>query len=167
MAREYYRVRYRLDGVDRYLIWFSDDPDGVVVACDRSIASFRTRCDLDSYAEWRGLAFEPEEPAEFDLDLVEAWLRRPCGSTVDCNAFLNAWNLLDDVASSRGDAAFEQASRGAGRVYDKLFWGCNLPPVTPEGESFVPAWSEREVAELRRILSDGLRLMRDAIRGAS
>jgi hypothetical protein len=166
MARKHYRVRYRLDGVDRYLIWFSNDSDGVVVEADRSVASFRTRCDLDSYADCRGLAFEPEETAEFDFDSIEAWLRKPDGSSVECEVFLNAWNLFDDIASSRRYAAFQRSSRSAGLVYDKLFWGSNVPAVTPLGERYVPSWSDREVAELRRVLSEGMRLMRDAISGA-
>ena len=161
MMRKHYRVRYRLDGLDRYLIWFSDDSDGVVLETGRSVASFRTRSDLDSFAESRGLAFEPGEPAEFDLDSVEAWLREPDGSTVDCDVFLNAWNLFGDIASSRGDASLERSSLSAGRVYGKLFWGCNVPAVTPDGEQYVPSWSDREVAELRRNLSGGIRLMRE------
>jgi hypothetical protein len=51
--------------------------------------------------------------------------------------------------------------------YDKLFWGNNLPVVTPPGEFYVPAWSDEELAELHRILSDGMRLIRVAVRETS
>jgi hypothetical protein len=164
MARKYYKVRYRLDGVDSYLIWFSNDSDGVVAAEDGSILSFRGESDLCAYAERRGLGFEPEGPSEFDFDLVEHWLSTPDRETIDCHLFLDAWNLFGDIASSSGHADLERSFRGAGGVYDKLFWGNNLPAVTPPGEHYVPAWSEGEVAELHRILSDGMRLIRNTTR---
>jgi hypothetical protein len=161
MARKHYQVRYRLDGAESYLIWFSDESDGVVVELDGSVPTFRTQPDLWTYAERRGLALEAEEPSEFDLDAVERWLSRPDRGAIECAHFLDAWNLFGDIASSKGCAAFETASRSAGVVYDKLFWGNNLPAVTPPGEHYVPAWSDAEVAELHRILSDGMALVRE------
>jgi hypothetical protein len=164
MARMHYQVRCRLDGADSYLIWFSNDSDGVVVEADGSVPAFRTRTDLSGYAARQGLAFEDEEPGEFDLDAVERCLRRPDPEAIDCSLFLNCWNLFDDIASSLGCAAFQQSSRAAGVVYDKLFWGNNLPAVTPPGERFIPIWSEDQVAEIRRILSDGMALTRESVR---
>jgi hypothetical protein len=161
MARKHYQVRFRLDGVDSYLIWFSNDSDGVVVELDGSVPTFRARSDLCAYAGRRGLALEAEEPSEFDLDAVERWLTRSDPGAIECGLFLDAWNLFGDIASSKGCAAFEGASRSAVVVYDKLFWGNNLPTVTPPGEHFVPAWSDAEVAELHRILSNGMALVRD------
>ena len=163
MAHKHFKVRYRLDGVDRYLIWFSNDSDGVVVQDDGSMVSFRSQSDLDSYAKFRGLKLEPDEPSEFDFDSVERWLSRLDRGSIDCDLFLNAWNLFGDIASSNGNAAFQQSSRAAGRVYDKLFWGNNLPAVTPAGELYVPVWSERDVDELHRILSQGMSSIRNAV----
>jgi hypothetical protein len=162
---KYYQLRCRLDGMDLYLIWSSnDDSDGVIVEGDGSVAAFGSRADLRAYAERLGLALEPDESGEFDFDSVESWLGNPVRGAIDCELFLNAWNLIDDVASSTGHLDFGWFSRGAGEVYDMLFWGNNLPVVTPPGEQFVPAWSQGQVAELERILSDGMRLFRDAVR---
>ena len=123
-----------------------------------------TRLDLGVYAERRGLAFEAEEPSEYDFDAVERWLSRPEDSPIDCRLLLNDWNLFDDVASSTGGEALERTSRGVAFVYDKLFWGNNNPAVTPSAERYVPVWSGEEVAELYRILSDGMALFRNALR---
>ena len=167
MDRKHYRVRYRLDGVDSFLIWYSNDWDGVIVEGDGSVPSFRARSALSAYAERWGLAFEAEETSEFDLDAIEHWLSRPEDSPIDCCLFLNAWNLFDDVASSTGGGSFERTSRGASGVYDKLFWGNNLPAVTPPGEHYAPVWADGEVAELHRILGDGMALFRNAVRPMS
>jgi hypothetical protein len=169
MTRKHYEVRYRLDGVDSYLIWFSNDSDGVVVESDGSVPSFRAQSELCDYAERRGMVMEPEpeEPIIFDFDSVEQWLNTPDRGAIDCVLFLNAWNLSGDIASSTGNAAFERHSRSLGGVYDKLFWGNNIPVVTPPGEHYVPAWSDEELAELHWILSDGMRLIRNAVRETS
>ena len=164
MDLKYYQVRYRLDGVNSFLIWYSNDSSGVVVAGGGSVPSFRTQLDLGVYAERRGLAFEAEEPSEYDFDAVELWLSRPEDSSIDCRLFLNVWNLIDDMATSTGGEAFERTSRGAACVYDKLFWGNNIPAVTPPAECYVPVWSGEEVAKLHRILGDGMALVRNAVR---
>ena len=91
----------------------------------------------------------------------------PDSLPIDCSLFLNVWNLFDDVASSTGVGAFERNSREALVVYDKLFWGNNIRAVTPPGEHYVPAWTEGEIAELHRILGDGMALVRNAIRASS
>jgi hypothetical protein len=45
-------------------------------------------------------------------------------------------------------------------IYDKVFFGNNLPSMTPPGEHYVPAWSEEEIDRLSRVLTGGLRLFR-------
>ncbi|MES2462151.1 MAG: hypothetical protein V4671_16320, partial [Armatimonadota bacterium] len=41
-------------------------------------------------------------------------------------------------------------------LYRKVFWGNNLPSLTPEGKSYVPMWSTREVIRLKAVMKDGL-----------
>jgi hypothetical protein len=164
MDRKHYQVRYWLDGLDSFLIWYSNDSVGVVVGSDHLITTFHARSDLCAYAERLGLTFEAAEPSEFDFDMVERWLSRPNNSPIDCCLLLNAWNLFDDIASCTSGGEFQRTSREASGVYDKLFWGNNLPAVTPPGEHYVPVWADGEVAELHRILSDGMKLFRNAVK---
>ena len=48
-------------------------------------------------------------------------------------------------------------------IYDKLFWGCNLPSMTPPGMHYEPTWSPEEITTVVEVLHSGLRLLRDAI----
>jgi hypothetical protein len=164
MPRKYYPIRLRLEWEDLYLIWFSDDTDGVVLEKDNSVASFRTRSELISYAARHGLLLEAEEPTLFDVDSVERWLDRPDSEAIDCSLFLDSWNLFTDIASSRGDSVFDRDSRAAETVYHKLFWGNNLPAVTPPGEHYGPIWSDEEVSELQQVLCAGMVLLRDGVK---
>jgi hypothetical protein len=160
----YYGIRCRLDGIDWYLVWYSNDADGVLVAGDGAILSFRSRSGLETYAARLGFEFEAEEPALYDLDGIDRWIEDPRESEIDSKLFLETWNLFDDVASSIENRLFEWISREADVVYDKLFWGNNLPAVTPPGQRYDPIWSDDEVETLRKILGDGIGLVRFALR---
>jgi hypothetical protein len=160
MPRTYYKLLYRLEGVDALLIWYSNDADGVATSDDHCVPSFETVADLLAYADARGLVVAEEEPVLHDLDAVAAWLANPQEETVACSDFLAAWNLFGDVARSCPQYSASFADRGKQRdaVYDKLFWGSNLPSVTPPGEQYTPEWSRDEVTSLRQLLQAGLEM---------
>ena len=48
-------------------------------------------------------------------------------------------------------------------IYDKLYWGCNLPSMTPPGMHDEPIWSREEITTVVAVLHCGLRMLRDAI----
>lgn len=81
--------------------------------------------------------------------------------------FLNAWNFLDNLASLHegADSAFNRLSHEAA-CYDKLFWGNNLPAITPAGEFYRPSWRDEELAEIRSVFEAGLDLLNDELRVA-
>jgi hypothetical protein len=160
----YYGIRCRLDGIDWHFVWYTNDADGVLVDGDGSILAFRNQSDLEIYAARLGFEFEAEEPILYDLDAIDRWLEDPRGSAIDCKLFLDAWNLFDDVASSIQSRLFEWTSREADGPYDKLYWGNNLPAVTPPGKRYEPIWSDDEVETLQKILGEGISLVRFALR---
>jgi hypothetical protein len=164
MKRKYFVVDCRLDGVASYLIWYNNDVDGLAVRSDGSISLFREPSTLSSYAAQHGLEFEDEVPSVIDLDAIARWLGDPRPDAIDCELFLNAWNLFDDVASSVGCSSFRRDSRRASLPYGKLFWGINIPVMTPSGEHYEPVWSDEEVETIQKILGDGIRLVRLAVR---
>jgi len=102
-----------------------------------------------------------------NFDRVQAWVtaRRP---RVDAPLLLNAWNFLLDVALSVGAednlvvVRYREAT--AGDVYDKLFWGNNLPSVRALGQTYRPRWSPAERQILHDVLTDGLKLLARVLR---
>ena len=60
MDRDYYTCEYRLDGQDRYLIYYSNDTDGVVLDTHNRVPSFKTLADLRRYAEACNLSVAEE-----------------------------------------------------------------------------------------------------------
>jgi hypothetical protein len=157
----YFPLLYKIEGQRRFLIWVGDEKDSIVVDADDSIPTFDDAFSLRQYAELRQYNLETEEPGLYDLDWVQSWCADE-NTPINCSEALNAWNLFADIAASVQVAGhdFCVADHSASSIYQKLFWGCNLPSVTPEEESYVPEWAVKELESLRAVLSLGIDLFR-------
>jgi hypothetical protein len=158
--RLHYPCRVQLNGSAVFVIWYSDERDGFVLDGGRLL----TACTADALtvaARARGIPLVNDAPADYDFDRIRAWCAAPVGARIDCRAFLNAWNFLDDLAglSTGADTEYSRQSRRSAASYDKLFWGSNLPAVTPLGERYDPVWDADELIEIRRVMNAGLGLL--------
>lgn len=162
MTATYYHLLYQLNGTIGYLIWFSNDKDSVVLQPDGLGTCFSSLLHAHTYATAHQLGVQEETPVLHDLDLIARWLQCILSADVDCKAFLNAWNLFDNVAVSVG-ATFRPDDTETYTVYEKLFWGSNLPVLTPPGEHYIPVWSDDELLLLRATLANGLALFRSVV----
>ncbi len=162
---KFFRLWYRLDRQDSYLIWYSNTTDGIFVDEKDFILSFITLAELESYASKNTLCLENEIPILHDLDWVCDWLRCPSSTTINCDHVLATWNLFADISISVkiGGELFKNLNRKYDRVYDKLFWGNNLPSVTPAGVKYIPVWSSEEICVLETVLEAGLKLFRQKV----
>jgi hypothetical protein len=165
MSRRYYILWYRLGGVDSYLIWYSNEEDGVFVDEGGAVPNFTDANALLKYADGRGISVDTEEPNLLNLDVLETWLKERDARLVDPNSFNGAWNLFADVSRSI-NGGFDTDHALTRKIYDKLFWGCNLPAVTPAGEQYHPAWTRRELKIMRDVLSSGLQMFRSSVRSS-
>ena len=164
MTQDHYKLLYRLDGAERFLLWFTNERDGVVTDDAGFVPSFATEAALLAFAKSERIQVSEESPTLHNLDLVRDWLADPGQEAFDCVAVLNAWNLFGDVARSAPASAapFSEADAKLRAVYDKVFFGNNLPAVTPEEEAYHPVWSSAEIVGLAALLSRGLELFRRA-----
>ncbi len=99
-GRKYFVCLVRLDGTDAFVVWYSDKRDGFVYDAAGVLLSARTLEDVAAAASERGITLSPDEVAEYDFDRIAEWCSIPNADGVDCPAFLNAWNFLDDVAAA-------------------------------------------------------------------
>jgi hypothetical protein len=140
-----------------FFISWSNDHDGVAVDGAGSIRLFDSLDSLSRFILAEGLTLTEKDSSFWDFDSVLAWCTDP-RPPVDCSKLLNAWNMLDDIHASRGrtNDLLSHADQQGRAVYDKLFYGCNLPSMTPEGQSFNPSWSAEECRSLAQLLRLGL-----------
>ncbi len=164
MKREYYILWYQLDKNDGYLIWFStDDKDGIWINENNLILSFQNIEDLQRFTSEIGISIKKEDPLLHNLDIVKQWLSEDSAEIKDYNPFLDAWNLFDDVSYST-NSNFNSDRKVTKKIYEKIFWGCNLPAVTPEGKSYEPIWSKKELKIIKETLSDGFQIFEKNIK---
>jgi hypothetical protein len=162
--KKYFPLLYRLQAEKRYLIWISSEKDSVMVDDGGFVLSFTDVAQLRGYADSEHYVLQNEEPILHDLDWVVGWTKLPL-VPIDCEKALAAWNLFSDVALSIAArrADFERLDSRP-TVYKKLFWGNNLPSMTPKGRYYIPEWSADEIAFLAEILSAGLNLFESCTR---
>jgi hypothetical protein len=160
--REHYPVVCRLDQSERVLLWFSDDSDGLVVNDRGRVISFDDLSDAVGYAQDHGLALVNEPPHVYDIDQLHTWISET-NRPVDCRALLDCWNLFVDFAASvEQGGEFRRQDQAASSIYEKLFFGNNLPAVTPPNCTYEPVWSDAELAQIAALMSAGILLFRVA-----
>jgi hypothetical protein len=159
MERTYHALWYRLDSTDAFLLWYSNDQDGVIIEEAGRLLSFADLNVLQQWADAQGIAINTEERQLHDLDMVQEWCEHPTKDTIDCVAFLDAWNLFVDVRASNERRNVVRDDPENNHLSDKVFFGNNLSAITPPGEHYVPQWSDKEAKRLRHILTEGLHLL--------
>lgn len=156
LEKEYYEYGILLGGRVNWILWYTNTSDGL--ACDLvgRIMVFETSPVLRDYATSTGLKVA-EASTVLDLDSVRRWVDGPPSIPADYPTLLNTWNLWDDIRGTLDCSTLNQDT-DVEQVYDKLFWANNPPALTPEGECFIPEWSEHELGILRAQLTDGFEL---------
>jgi hypothetical protein len=163
MSREYYAYWYRLDDKDSFLIWFSNENDGFVVDENGLIPSFVNLSGLQKYANEKQMDVDVENSELLNLDVVQSWLNNSEQKIADYNPFLNAWNLFEDISVST-NGNFDANKKLTKEIYNKIFWGCNIPAVTPEGKSYEPIWTKKELKIICETLDFGFQIFKEKIK---
>jgi hypothetical protein len=161
--RDYHITWYRFDGRDGYLISFMGEPDGCVVDSEGKIPSFQNQKSAILFAASLEIPIVEKELLLDDLDLAQTWVNNKRLRAIDCNNLLTVWNFLDDVSVSV-NGNFDSKKKRTNKIYDKIFFGNNLPAITPKGERYEPIWSKAERDIIREVLSLGFNIFRGAVK---
>lgn len=150
-----YVVCWLLDGHEYFLLWLDggSEPDQFVVLEPGStqLLIAETREELTAYAQKRRLLVSDQPPQVIDFSALKTALNglrsdRPISMGV-AELFLNAWNTLDDVSHTIGTPIMlveSDCKQGMDRLYEKLFYGNNLPSITPKGQKYCPILDANE-----------------------
>ena len=166
MSTSFYIAWYRLDSEDRYIIWYSNVTDGVLVDATGFIPTFTSQKTLRWHAKQVDIALVDETPILHNLDVVQGWLNNLSDALDQSDPLLTAWNLFSDVARSTnrpfvGDAADHQS------LYNKLFYASDAANnvMKPAHEPrFTPNWTDQDVRVLKLCMQNGLSIFRSTTR---
>ena len=162
--RDYFIISFKLDAEKYYCIWYTNDFDGVIVDENGCIEQFASESELHEYCAKNDIALSPSEEnnALYDLDTLNKWLKED-KVDIDCSFMLNMWNIISDVARSINKSFVGDDDKML-TIYNKLFYGNNLPVYSPTDKEYIPIWDSDEIDALRLILSNGIEaIIRPAI----
>lgn len=160
----YFAVAVRVYNTRMFLAWFSDDVDGFVCGTNGRPLAFRRIKDLSEAASAIGVEVPEVVTACMNFDRIERDIRR---RRVVARHTLDAWNLLSDFIATTGKTteALEGIDRReAKRVYNKLFFACNLHAMTPDGRRFRAMWTDDDITFLRKMMRRGRAIVRASLR---
>lgn len=139
-----------------FFIWYEDENDkNLVYTSDGKVIVFSSEEKARRKAE--KLNIKCEDTCFYDAERLIYWFTTHQKET-DCNFLIDFWNIFSDIAYSVGKELEPVRTRRSDRCYNKLFWGLNLPAVTPEGCEYEPIFTKRERKLIREIMRTGLEI---------
>ena len=147
----YYLIKFQILQKEYYTFWYTDDMDGFLLDRKGKLKSLPTKEDAVAFAAKMGFLLDTKE-----LLISSAILRK---RNIDCSLFLNYWNIFSDIAYSincrfAGDSRDDVTSR----IYEKLFYGCNIL-VSEDEEHYIPKWSKKEKRRIANIMKNGFAIL--------
>jgi len=139
-----------------YILWISDDIDGVVVDNQRKIIAFKDKAQLLKFVEKKAISLK-EGITAYYINNLQQWVLEP-DRNIDYEVFLNFWNLCTDISYSVGiDFMGDVRDELINNLYNKLFDASG----TFISEEPNPTFNEVEISKLSEIIQNGLALLID------
>ncbi len=150
-----YPYAYIHQGKRTILVWqtngkdtFRLDPEGRLISAP-TVEELKHQIGEDA----RRVAWAEGAEINFDRFWVSLRNMRPVRSSSEqtCHLLLNGWNFLEDLGRTfRSDKELEGLrSPLLSKAYEKLFYGNNLPSMTPKGHSYHPLWTAEDMQAFR------------------
>ena len=164
---KYYVCQIIFNGNSLLVLWYENEINGVKIENGQLVYA-NSIAGLLQYGKIKSLPVDTDSITQYerlDFSHIEIWLNKP-DAHINCEYFLNIWNILVDTISSRGsDSLFlglAEDEKGI-HIYNNLFWGANLPDYTPPGKVHIPDWQLEDISKLQTILINGHEELSDII----
>src|SRR5438309_7343645 len=119
MQLRHYILWFKLSASDLFAIWFSNDFQGLLLDDMSRVPVFTSADRLKEHAKFLGIELVAESPILHNLDVLCEWIRDPGAKAVDCQEFLNAWNLFVDLKSALHGRNMDLEDKEHLHVYSK------------------------------------------------
>lgn len=153
--RQYYLVKVTYKDIESFLIWYSDDEDGLLLL-DDNLLIFKNIDEAMSFAKNQNFLLEMDEN-KFDFsDVFE--LLKGIEFSENCSKLINIWNFFSDLAKSLnmefvGDSDDDVVTD----IYSQLFHGINIKVL--KNEEYHPILDDEEKQKCVSIFRNGLSLL--------
>lgn len=153
MEMSRYPYCYIYKGKKTFLVWQTkkDEQDSFKLDSNNCLISSETEDELRKLLGNESKHIKWLEGAAIDFDNFWKALKNlkvdRASSEKTCKILLDGWNFIEDLAHtiSLTEELKKLRSPLLNKVYEKLFYGNNLPAITPEGKSYSPLWLQEEI----------------------
>ena len=141
--KKYYLIKIFYRNKNWFLIWYSDDVDGVVANGNR-ISIFENIDQVVGFAKDNGIVLEEGLTILNIIDITNLTEKtRNVMLSYNCKELFDIWNILGDIAMSTNDKFIGNSDDEVTRdVYEKLFYGSNLRIINRDMEEYHPMFDE-------------------------
>lgn len=150
---EYYIIEFVYQRRQCYFIWGTNDIDRFF-ADNNKILFWKQKHELMDFAKINNIVFEEQEPIRYDLDECEKWCQS-LSVDVNCKKVLDMWNIFCDFCNSM-EEKFIGNDNQFDEIYDKIFYGNNLPTINKSDKIYIPIFSDEEILIIKKILLSGI-----------
>lgn len=159
--KEYYPCIFKIKDSERVLCWgygLDNDPNHFLKAADGRLVCYDALASMHADGAFnRSYTLHYGDAASYDFKvffrLVNQLRHGRVSNTKSASVLLNTFNMFEDLAYTL-DLHAEALLKGnplVDKIFEKLFWGNNLPSVTPEGESYHPFWNKEEAKYMQHM----------------
>jgi len=151
---------FKIKDKNHYCLWYSDEGDRFVINNNKLIYYFGVSELIKAYTD----SYIIDENIVYcDVDILLITHKEE--NSLSYNQLMNFWNMMTDLSKSLGIDFFgNKRTKQIDKVYDKLFWGLNLPSVTPIGKEYIPIWETHEKKIMSQVVLDGAGILNDIFR---
>lgn len=142
-----------------FLLWFSDEISGKDLFLCKDLRVFYSR-SVSDFSFLKGeISIDTSNPLVINCVGIEEMLHN---GELDCEAFLNFWNMIEDLGESVGRESYTIFPR-LDSLYEKLICGNNLPAWKSTPCQYIPSWTLEEIEELKSIFKSGIKLLYECV----
>lgn len=148
-----------------YCVWFSNEESDGFFLSDSALRIFPSECAAFEFLTAFPSYGKEIKTTTYDIDVIKQIICRT--EPFSAHTILDFWNIIGDLASSI-KVPYEGNTKDSltNSVYDKLFYGNNLPEINTSDCVYVPQFTSEEYARLITILLNGIAIV-EGIVGSS
>lgn len=159
IPKELYIIKFKIKQEEYYTFWYTDDVDGFLLESNEKLKSFASEKEAKRFAEDNKFKLDNEILLISSDILISLKMEE-----LDCNLVLTYWNIMSDMAQSvHGKFLGDSEDDEVQSIYNKLFYGCNLPALKKDGEDFSPKWNGYEKNWIVKVIENGFELLLKAL----
>jgi len=158
--KTYYLAEFKYPTKSYCCIWYSGEVDGFQTE-NNALVYFDSFEEAKQYCAQHEIRYVEDEVSKDDIGKVEQWLSDGGGEDVDCDLLLRFWNSVTDLAATFG-IEYIGNERMYTNIYEKLFYGNNLPTINTSGRTYISKWTEGELLALKEIIDIGVNLFAES-----